>query len=108
MTQKKNFPPFKGPKYCHCIQRLLPQASPENDCEREARVLHQSNIIAAKLERARLVYDSMMLVYTAHCMRNGNEEFSSTVQSQLYHFTLFYYDQAGNLTKLFHQKQFVY
>lgn len=99
LTQKKNFPPFKGPKYCHCIQRLLPQASPENDCEREVRVLHQSNIIAAKLERARLMYDSMMLVYTAHCIGNGNEEFSSTVKSQLYHFTLFYYDQAGNLTK---------
>lgn len=60
--------------------------------------------IAAKNAELRYQYfkDSLISVarnfYYAKCMR-ALEKFSATYQDKLYHFTLYYYDQANNLVK---------
>jgi len=37
--------------------------------------------------------------YIAHCMNSVHESFSRTWEDHEYHYTLYYYDQAGNLIK---------
>jgi hypothetical protein len=52
---------------------------------------------SAKLERANRLLDSLGIAYNTACLKVSNEHFNVSWNQPIYHFTLFYYDQAGNL-----------
>jgi len=76
----------------------MPMVEFDNDCIEMA--LNQA-IIAAQLNYANY-QDSMTNVliekYKTHCLK-VDENLTYTYDNLLYHFTLYYYDQAGNLIK---------
>jgi RHS repeat-associated protein len=82
-----------------CIIRLSPKIVLKNECERSNYALFLANVQRAKLERAHRLFDSIQHAYAIQCIRPENEQLTITKSIHLYYYTLFYYDQAGNLTK---------
>lgn len=68
----------------NCVEMLLNQA------HFEAQVLYQHYVDSLS--------NALIQQYLDHCL-SVQENFSYTYQDKLYHFTLYYYDQAGNLIK---------
>ena len=70
-----------------------------NDCERylmemavkNANVLYQQYIDSVK--------NDFITKYTEHCLSNSSEVFNVTYDEGEYHYTLYYYDRAGNLVR---------
>jgi len=73
--------PYEDP----CLAALLSQAA----ANAQWSYAHQVDSLASAFTAA----------YIAHCMNSLQESFSRTWEDQEYHYTLYYYDQAGNLIK---------
>ncbi|MCW3084167.1 MAG: repeat-associated core domain protein, partial [Bacteroidetes bacterium] len=89
-------PPCQGQSPASVFQ--LPHPAYTNPC-----VEQQINLAIANAQNAYNQYvDSMTTfisnAYTQHCM-GALESFTQTYDDKEYHFTLYYYDQAGNLVK---------
>lgn len=71
----------------------------EEDCGTDATAYMQllKNIRFEAEMRAKA--QQFKLDYIESCLANANEEFTKEYEFKEYHFTLFYYDQAGNLTQ---------
>lgn len=83
-----------------CCGRLSPRIIiPPVDCNRmdaQAQASHRQRI---KIERAIYLKDSLDMVYNAACLNPMKEHFSLRYTPKIYQYTLYYYDQAGNLIK---------
>ncbi|NOT38211.1 MAG: hypothetical protein HOP11_12630 [Saprospiraceae bacterium] len=82
-----------------CRNRLSPKYTPVNECERSSRALYAANVQRAKMQRAEFIFDSIFKAYTKVCVNPNHERLSIQKDIHVYHFTLFYYDQIGNLQK---------
>lgn len=93
-------PPYVLPDYFSCVEEEPPsQDELEADCVREMNELQQAVIDANfqnLLDQKAEVFRSE---YIANCLglAVAKERMSMTTLFNYYHFTLYYYDQAGNL-----------
>ncbi|MBK9108481.1 MAG: hypothetical protein IPM92_08945 [Saprospiraceae bacterium] len=92
------YPPQNSENSC-CIDLLFPEVPFKDKCKEESRADYNASIYAAKLFRAKLIYDSLRALYNKSCILSGNERCVILQNQKMYQFTLFYYDQAGNLTR---------
>jgi RHS repeat-associated protein len=86
----------KQPYSC-CIP-VFPPLQPGPSCDTYARGIEKVNEQRAIDERLAYLTDSVRVAYTLHCMA-ASEHFTLNWSEPTYQFTLFYYDQAGNLIK---------
>ncbi len=97
LKKKANF--VGKPGVCNlCLPGLSPRVVPADPCAQNLN-RQQNEIFAAKVERARRLKDSITQVYNIACLVPGTEQLTVTKSSAIYHYTLFYYNQAGHLTK---------
>lgn len=86
------------PSLC-CIQPS-PRIFPKPFCDTDLlNALTNQAIQDKKLERARKIYDSLNFVYNNKCLSSISESFTISYSQPIYHYTLYYYDQSGNLMK---------
>jgi RHS repeat-associated protein len=83
-----------GPSLC-CMNFVTPTRVIESSCDQANQEIYAAAIQAAKVERANFIRDSIGLAYNRRCI--VGEQFTVAIDINSYYFTLFYYDQAGNL-----------
>lgn len=84
-----------------CIEYVTPPIvalSALDGCRRANEEIYATQILTAKINRAIYVRDSMNIAYARTCL-SSPESFTAQVEVSSYSFTLFYYDQVGNLYK---------
>ena len=81
----------------NCCVQLTPQNLNDESCQRWSELVVIAESKSAKLERANRLLDSLGIAYNKACLKVSNEHFNVSWNQPIYHFTLFYYDQAGNL-----------
>jgi RHS repeat-associated protein len=96
---KENMPNKPAKDALCCINHLIPDVEVRSKCEESNLENYSAAIVAAKIERARFIYDSVKLAYTKKCLLGATENCQIEIEQKSYYFTLYYYDQAGNLTK---------
>jgi len=79
----------------------LPGTLPEveDPCEDYKLEVAENNANIIYQEQIRTLVDSFEQEYIAHCMSQAVETFDVSYESGDYQFTLYYYDQAGNLVR---------
>jgi YD repeat-containing protein len=86
-----------GPDFCY--EPTIPEVPTEDNCF--------DALVATAEENAQMRYEAYLDEtredfldrYLTHCFENVTETFNMTYDEKEYHYTLYYYDQAGNLTK---------
>ncbi len=87
------------------IQEELPEEfipyleSPIVSCEDEIKKIIKHSLITEKQKIIDKKQDEYKANYRQNCYLNFSDNTQLTYQTGLYHFTLFYYDRAGNLVK---------
>src|SRR5690606_18562056 len=69
----------------NCVEMMINQAN------FEAQILYQNYVDSLS--------NALIEQYVSHCLGAVSETFKCTYDDKLYHYTLYYYDQAGNLIK---------
>lgn len=69
------------------------------DCSQFSRMQDIVHLRRLKNERADFLMDSLYRAYNTVCMNPATEHLTLTQNKYIYHYTLFYYDQSGNLIK---------
>jgi photosystem II stability/assembly factor-like uncharacterized protein len=76
----------------------LPPIEYINPCEQQLLNLAYGAATLAYEQYINTITDQFIALYNAHCL-SVDEDFIAKFDDQEYHFTLYYYDQAGNLVK---------
>lgn len=77
----------------------LPVGDPRDRCETQLVNVAKTNALRAYEEYVRIFKEDFSQRYTAQCLGGAEESFTMEYQDDEYHYTLYYYDQAGNLVK---------
>ena len=90
------------PNLVLCDRPVFPEITLSNDtadhCMEEAYAAAFANAVTLYTAYQDSVRGIFRSNYVDHCSRKLEEEYTVTGPSSEYHFTLYYYDQAGNLT----------
>lgn len=76
-----------------------PATAVQTNCEQENNELALYNANATYQQLLTNAANTYMNAYTAHCVNEAVETFTVSYDLHEYYYTLYYYDQAGNLVK---------
>ncbi len=81
------------------VQLITPLQPYRNNCAQHLKDIAVGNALRAYDEYIRTLTSYISGAYTKRCVNAASETYTSSYTDREYHFTLYYYDQGGNLVR---------